>query len=80
MLDSKRLGLAAGILWGLCLFINTVLSIYTGYATDFLNILKSVYPGYSISWFGSFVGFIYGFIDGTIVFFLLAWIYNKLKF
>jgi hypothetical protein len=78
MIDAKKLGVAGGILWGGCMLISTVISIYTGFAIDFLNIMKGVYPGYSITWPGSFLGFIYGFFDAGIGFFLLAWIYNKL--
>ncbi len=79
MLDPKKLGVAGGILWGLCMFITTVISIYNGYAEDFLNTMASIYPGYSISGFGSIVGLIYGFFDAFVGLFLLAWLYNKLK-
>lgn len=79
MLDPKKLGVAGGILWGLCMFITTIISIYSGYAEDFLNMMASIYPGYSISGFGSIVGLIYGFFDAFVGLFLLAWLYNKLK-
>jgi hypothetical protein len=79
MLNAKRLGVSGGIIWGLCMFICTILALLTGYSVDFLNVMRSVYPGYSISWGGAIVGLIYGFADGFAGFFLLAWIYNKLK-
>jgi hypothetical protein len=79
MINPRRLGLAAGILWGFCMFLTTIVSIYTGYAQDFLMSMSSVYPGYTISWGGSFLGLIYGFFDSGIGFFLLAWLYNKLR-
>lgn len=79
MLNPARLGLSGGILWALCMFICTIISIYTGYASDFFNIIAGVYPGYSISWPGAFIGLAYGFADGFIGLFLLAWIYNKLS-
>jgi hypothetical protein len=37
----------------------------------------SIYPGYSISPGGSFLGLIYGFLDGFIAGAVIAWIYNK---
>lgn len=79
MLNPKKLGIAGGILWSICLFICTILAMYTGYAKEFLNIMISIYPGYSISWFGSIIGLVYGFFDAFIGLFLLAWIYNKLN-
>lgn len=79
MLNPMKLGLAGGILWGLCMFICTILSMYFGYSTSFLNMMIDVYPGYAISWGGSILGLVYGFVDGFIGLFLLAWIYNKLS-
>lgn len=79
MLNPIKLGISGGILWGLCMFICTILAFYFGYSAKFLNIMTDVYPGYTISLFGSVVGLIFGFIDGFIGLFLLAWIYNKLK-
>jgi len=76
-LNTTGLGLAAGILWSVMLFLMTVLSIYTGYAAGFLKVVAGIYPGYGISWAGAFLGIIYGFIDGFIGGYLLAWLYNK---
>ena len=76
MLMASRLGLAGGVLWGVVMFVCTVVSIYTGYSDVFLNAMKSCYPGYAISWGGAFLGLIYGFVDGFIGLFLLAWLYN----
>lgn len=79
MLNPIKLGISGGILWGLCMFICTILAIYFGYSTKFLYVMADIYPGYTISWWGTIVGFIYGFLDAFIGLFLLAWIYNKLK-
>lgn len=79
MLDPKKFGFAGGILWGLCMFVCTVLAVFTGYATMFLNLMASIYPGYAISWAGSFIGMVYGFADAFIGFYLFAWLYNKLR-
>jgi hypothetical protein len=79
MLNATKLGIAGGIVWGVSMLIFTLLSFYTGYAQPFLVLMASVYPGYTISLWGSIIGLIYGFIDAFIGFFLLAWIYNKLK-
>ncbi len=79
MIHSRKLGLAGGILWGFCMFICTIIAIYTGYAEQFLNVMSSIYPGYTISWWGSLIGLIYGFFDAFIGLFLLGWIYNLLN-
>lgn len=78
MLDPRRLGLAGGILWAVSLFVMTVVSMYTGYAHNFLEGLAQIYPGFSVSWPGSFIGLLYGFFDWFIGLYILAWLYNKL--
>ena len=78
MLDQRRLGLAGGILWGAAMFICTVLSLYIGYSTEFLQLMSTVYPGYTITWAGAFIGLLYGFVDAFIGLYILAWLYNKL--
>lgn len=78
VLDAKAFGLAAGILWAIGMFLLTLISIYTSYAAELLNLIATVYPGYSITLFGSIVGLIYGFIDGFVGCFIFVWLYNKL--
>ncbi len=78
-ISALKLGISGGIIWGLSMFVFTVISIYTGYATAFLKIMSSIYPGYKISWAGSFLGLIYGFVDAFIGLFLLACIYNLMN-
>ncbi|PWU07552.1 MAG: hypothetical protein C5B43_00160 [Verrucomicrobia bacterium] len=79
MLNPKNLGIAGGIIWGLCISICTILGIYFGYAEELLNVVVGIYPGYAVSWTGVILGFIYGFIDAFIGLWLLAWLYNKLN-
>ncbi|MFQ6085174.1 MAG: bacteriophage holin [Candidatus Bathyarchaeia archaeon] len=75
-LDPKRLGLAAGIFWGVSMLVMTLVSVYTGYATAFLNGMASIYPGYAISLTGSLIGLVYGLLDGFVDLYLVAWLYN----
>ena len=77
-LDAKALGLTLGIIWGVCVFIMTLIAIPTGYGGIVLSGVKSVYPGYTIGPVGSIVGLILGFIDGFIGGYLIAFVYNKL--
>ncbi|MCR4328468.1 MAG: bacteriophage holin [Patescibacteria group bacterium] len=78
MLDAKKFGLAAGILWGAAMLVFTLISIATGYADEFMSLMANVYPGYTVSVEGSVIGLIYGFLDGFIGCYLFAAIYNKL--
>lgn len=78
-LNALRLGLAGGILWGLTMFVSTLIAIETGLGKQWLLLAENVYIGYHISYVGSLIGLVYGFIDGFIGLFLLAWIYNKLN-
>lgn len=78
-LDPKTLGLGGGILWGGCMLLTTAANMATGYATGLIDLMASVYPGYAATASGAVVGTIYGFIDGFVGLFLLAWIYNKLQ-
>lgn len=75
-LNAKALGLAAGILWGVCVFLATVWVMYRG-GGEHLELLAKFYLGYSVSWLGAILGLIYGFVDGFICGFVLAWLYNR---
>ena len=77
MLNAKALGLAGGLLWGLCMFVLTFVGMYvSGYGSLYYELLMSVYPGYELSVGGAFLGFLYGFADGVISLFLFGWLYN----
>lgn len=76
-IHAIKLGLAAGIIWGVSLFALTIICIHTGYAEGLLNALADLYPGYSITYVGALVGGLIGFADAGICFFLLAWLYNQ---
>ncbi len=76
-LNVRALGLAGGIAWGLVIFLLTYWFLIFGYEGVTLARLSNVYLGYSVTWYGAFVGLIWGFVDGFIGGVLLAWLYNK---
>lgn len=76
-LNIKALGLASGIVWGLSIFLLTYWFIIVGQPGTTLVKLSAIYFGYSVTWYGAFVGLIWGFVDGFIGGALLAWVYNK---
>ncbi|MGB2698307.1 MAG: bacteriophage holin [Candidatus Zixiibacteriota bacterium] len=75
-LNLLGLGFAAGIIWGLAVFLMTLVSISSGYADKALKGVASIYPGYSVSVSGSFIGLAYGFVDGFICALIFGLIYN----
>lgn len=75
-LNVKAMGLACGTLWGIAVFLITVWFLIMGYAGETLSKLGQLYLGYTVSWGGSIVGLIWGFVDGLICGIVLAWLYN----
>jgi len=87
LFHAKTMGLVLGLLFGLVIFVATNwLIIKGGHTTPngsyvvgpHLKLLNQFFIGYSVSFFGSIVGFIYGFVIGSFSGALLAWIYNKI--
>lgn len=78
-LNPKCFALATAIIWSMSLFLMTLISVPTGYASAFLDVMAGIYPGYSRTWLGSLVGLIYGFADGFIGGYVLIWLYNRLN-
>jgi len=76
-INIRALALSMGIVAGLVVFLLTAWFLLLGYNGSILAKLGSVYLGYSVSWFGSIVGFAYGFLDGVVFGALFGFIYNK---
>lgn len=77
-LNSKALALTGGILWGAGLMIMTWITMRTGYGQEFLDLITSFYPGYSLTFTGSLVGLVLGFVDAFVGLYIFALIYNWL--
>lgn len=78
-LNPMRFGLAGGILWGVVTFVMTWLSLFTGYGAMWLALMSDIYPGFDVSVIGSFIGLAYGFVDGFVALYVIAWLYNHVK-
>lgn len=76
MLNAKSLGLAGGVLWGAWMFIFTYISMFTGYGSMWAALMVDVYPGYEVTFIGSIIGLVYGFLDGFIGLYIFGWLYN----
>ncbi|MCP4148365.1 MAG: hypothetical protein GY757_11495 [bacterium] len=78
-LNIRSFGLTLGIVYGLLLFLATWWLIIRGEVPPGERVMLSyIYPFYTVSPLGSLLGLLYGFVDGLIIGFPLAWIYNKL--
>lgn len=65
-LNVKAFSLACGIVWGLGLFLLTWWIIAFDGATGEPTIIGRLYRGFNISPAGSFIGFVWAFVDGLI--------------
>ena len=75
-MNGKAFAIAAGILWGFLLFAFTAVETARG-AGHALVRLNALYLGYSVSYLGSVVGLVYGFVSAAIVGFVFCWLYNR---
>ena len=77
----RAVALTGAILWGgLVLLMGIANAIWPSYGALFMQLLDSIYPGYHAT--GSagsvIVAALYAIVDGAVVGFLIAWIYNRL--
>ncbi len=74
-LNAKRFALATGTLWGLVLFVATLVAAGRGIGKN-LSHLSAIYIGYDATYLGSILGLVYGFASGFILGWLFVAIYN----
>ena len=67
-----KFALIGGSFWGLTLCLLTLISAATGYGRPFLNLVAGIYPNYSVSFTGGFIVLLFGFMDGFIICYLIA--------
>ncbi len=76
-LNAAKLGIAAGIVWGIYVFSLSLMA-ETGYALGIVQALGNLYIGDSASFGGALIGFVEGFLDAFVGFYLIGLIYNML--
>jgi len=79
-IDSLALGVALGTVFGLGIFLVTNLLIYKGGETigPNLALLGQFFPGYRVTFGGSVIGLLYGFVSGFALGWLIAVIRNTI--
>jgi len=78
-LHVRSLALAGGIIWGASIMVLTWIATLVGYGTPFIQFLQSLYVGLDITFVGSLIGLVYGFVDAFIGLYLFALLYNWLE-
>jgi hypothetical protein len=76
-LNTRAFALACGVVWGSAILLATVWLVAFGFHGQLMQQLDHFYFGYSVSWLGAVIGGIWGFCDGFIGGWVLAWLYNK---
>ena len=79
-LSPQAMALTCGILLGgSILLVGVARLLAPGYGEDYLEVFAAIYPGFGEE--GGFVniliGTVWGFVDGLILGFLVAWLYNR---
>jgi len=79
-LNARAWGIALGLLFGVGLFLATILLVVRGgqEVGPHLNLLGMFLPGYSVSIAGAFIGFAYLFVIGYAVGRLVGSVYNAM--
>ncbi len=86
-LDAEVFGLILGLITGLIIFIATNWLILAGghvgpggkvVIGPHLELLGQFFIGYKVTFWGSLIGFVYGFATGSIFGTLISWLYNKI--
>lgn len=79
-LNARAWGIAVGLLFGLGLFLATIILVIKGGPNvgAHLQLLANYFPGYSVTTLGSFVGFVYGFVLGYGTGRVIGSVYNRL--
>ena len=80
-LNAKLTGMVLGFLFGLGLFLATIILVIKGgpVVGPHLVLLSQYFPGYRVTFLGSLVGFAYGFITGFLVGWVIGAVYNKVS-
>ena len=77
-LGPVSLGIALGIIWAATTMVLGLIAALLGWGVLIVQVLSSLYVGYSPSIIGIISGGVWGFADGFVFGFLVAWLYNRL--
>ena len=79
-LNAVKFGLAGGITTAICVLFTSLL-VWINYAPMWVALITDIYGSFgydATTFFGTVLGVIYSFIDGFLLTWIFALIYNKL--
>jgi len=76
-LSIKGMALAVGITWGAGMFIMGMAAAFLNWGMAATELMSSLYIGYAPTVVGSFIGGVWGFVDGAVGGAVMAYLYNK---
>lgn len=79
-LSPKAAALTTGtLIGGSILLVGLIQLAVPGYGEDFLEVFAALYPGFSEEGglANTLMGTVWGFIDGSVLGLLAAWLYNR---
>lgn len=81
-LSGNILGLVFGTIFALVIFVATNWLVLKGgpVVGPHLRLLGQFFLGYSVTFLGSLVGMLYGFVAGYLIGIFIAWVYNSVAF
>ena len=77
-LNALKLALASAIVSALSMALLPIYGIYLGRGLRAVSILGGVFPGYTVSWEGTGLGLVYGFVTCFVYMGIFAGVYNEL--
>lgn len=77
-LNVKAFSMTAALLWGVGILLATWWVILLDGPSEEAVFIGRIYRGYSLTVTGSFIGLVWGLVDGAIGGALFAWLYNLL--
>lgn len=77
-LRASVMAIVFGTLLGGGLFLATAWLVVRGgeVVGPHLSLLGNYYPGYTVTWGGSFLGLVYGFLTGAVTGWVVTYLYN----
>jgi hypothetical protein len=75
-IHSFSLGISAGVVFGLYMVGITVAAMHWGLFKEMLDMMVGTLPGYALTYQGAGFGFLYGFAEGFVLFWLIGIFYN----
>lgn len=77
-LNTRKFMLAWGLAFGLLFLVMGLLATFFGIGIELVDMASQMYIGYEPTFIGSVIGGIWGYVEGTILGLLIAYLYNRL--